>query len=159
MKFVFFISKDLVQYQVYSEILLIQYQVYSEILHKWFSWNHCTQESNYHCIHTDELGLTEPTSIGSHSTCKQLQIYKIMVNKVSFVGYRVGWSTQLPPPASDPALDSVKELSERGSNFLNYVQHIFPWGRKPPCSPIATDLSAKPKEVANLHCEVSNSQA
>jgi len=27
---------------------------------------------NYHCIHTDQLGLVQPTSISSHSTCKEL---------------------------------------------------------------------------------------
>jgi len=26
----------------------------------------------YHCVHIDQLGLMQPTSIGSHSTCKQL---------------------------------------------------------------------------------------
>jgi len=27
---------------------------------------------NYHCIHIDQFGLIQPSSIGSHSTCKHL---------------------------------------------------------------------------------------
>jgi len=37
-----------------------------------FSWKRCSQESNCHCIHIDQLGLIQPTNISPHSTCKQL---------------------------------------------------------------------------------------
>jgi len=32
---------------------------------------------NYHCVHIDQLTLIQPTSSGSHSTCKQLHCYSV----------------------------------------------------------------------------------
>ena len=37
-----------------------------------FLENVALKSLNYHCVHIDQLGLIQPTSIRSHSTCKQL---------------------------------------------------------------------------------------
>jgi len=38
----------------------------------WFSWKRCNQESSNHWVHVDKLRSIQPTSIDSHSRCKQL---------------------------------------------------------------------------------------
>ena len=38
-------------------------------------------------------------------------------------------------PVTSLGAQGGEELSERGANFLNYVQHIFPGGEKPPAPP------------------------
>jgi len=45
------------------------YDVAKEIC---FLENVALKSLNYHCAHVGQLGLIQPTSIGSHSTCKQL---------------------------------------------------------------------------------------
>jgi len=55
----------------------------------------------------------------------------------------------VPRPVTSLTHQEGREFSERGSNFLNYVQHIFPGGGGEifskgdfaPCSPPVTGLA------------------
>jgi len=42
-----------------------------------FLENVALKSLNYHCVHIDQLGLIQPTSIDSHSTCKQMHRHSV----------------------------------------------------------------------------------